>query len=192
MRWGDRRRLMSAASALASDNASGSRRGTETPSPERRQLTVLFCDMVGSTQLSSRLDPEDLGEVMRTFTDRASAAMTLMGGHIANVLGDGLLVYFGYPSASEDDVSRAVSRGFELLARCCQHPDCDQHGGTESMCRCVSGCTPVWWLPGMSAARCRWVRVSIVGEAPNIAARLQAAAEPNQILVSRQTRVLGR
>jgi class 3 adenylate cyclase len=88
---------------------------SRTPEAERRQLTVMFCDLVDSTTLSSQLDPEDLREVVRAYQQMCSAVITRFDGHIAQLLGDGLLVYFGYPQAHEDDAHRAVRTGLGLL-----------------------------------------------------------------------------
>jgi class 3 adenylate cyclase len=84
---------------------------------ELRQLTVMFCDLVGSTALSERLDPEDLRDVLRAYQDACAEAVTRFDGHIAQTLGDGLMVYFGYPRAREDDVQRAVRAGWGSCAR---------------------------------------------------------------------------
>ena len=86
-----------------------------TPEAERRQLTVMFCDLVGSTDLSGQLDPEDLREVVRSYQDTCSEIIRRYDGHIAQLLGDGLLVYFGYPRAHEDDARRAVRTGLDIL-----------------------------------------------------------------------------
>src|SRR4029453_15148055 len=83
--------------------ASGTGRAPPLSEPERRQLTVLFCDLVGSTALAVKLDPEDLREVVRGFQGCCATVVTQMGGHVARFMGDGLLVYFGYPQAHEDD-----------------------------------------------------------------------------------------
>ena len=87
------------------------------PEAERRQLTVMFCDLVDSTHLSALLDPEELREVVRAYHDMCAAAIARYGGHTAQHLGDGLLVYFGYPAAHEDDAQHAVRTGLEILAR---------------------------------------------------------------------------
>src|SRR5262249_47553700 len=87
-----------------------------TPAAERRQLTVMFCDLVDSTKLSSQLDPEDYRDVVREYQQVCSAVITRFDGHIAQLLGDGLLVYFGYPQAHEDDAQRAVRTGLGMLA----------------------------------------------------------------------------
>ena len=85
------------------------------PDAERRQLTVMFCDLVGSTDLSGRLDPEDLREVVRAYQESAAAVIQHFSGHIAQYLGDGLLIYFGYPTAHEDDAQRAVHTGLGIV-----------------------------------------------------------------------------
>src|SRR5262245_2681761 len=87
-----------------------------TPSAERRQLTVLFCDLVGSTELSARLDPEDLREIVRAYQAVSGDAIRRFDGYVAQYLGDGLLVYFGYPAAHEDDAQRAVRAALGILA----------------------------------------------------------------------------
>src|SRR5262249_58375075 len=85
------------------------------PPAERRQLTVMFCDLVGSTALSAQLDPEELREVVRLYQETCTAVIQRYAGHIAQHLGDGLLVYFGYPLAHEDDAQRAVRAGIEIV-----------------------------------------------------------------------------
>src|SRR6267142_280370 len=89
--------------------------GRETPEAERRQLTVLFCDLVDSTALAARLDPEELREVVRAYQETCAAVIQRFEGHIAQYLGDGLLVYFGYPQAHEDDAPRAVRAGLGMV-----------------------------------------------------------------------------
>src|SRR5207342_1224589 len=90
-------------------------RGSELPELERRQLTVMFCDLVGSTALSHELDPEDLLDVIRSYRKRATDVVTRYEGFVARYMGDGILVYFGYPHAHEDDAERAVRAGLELI-----------------------------------------------------------------------------
>jgi class 3 adenylate cyclase len=87
----------------------------EQAQAERRQVTVVFCDLAGSTELSERLDPEDLREVVRSYQDVASAAIAANGGYVAQYLGDGILAYFGYPTAHEDDARQAVRTGLALV-----------------------------------------------------------------------------
>ena len=95
--------------------ASGPQHGPVDSEAERRQLTVMFCDLVGSTELSGRLDPEDLRGLLRTYHDVSAAAIRAADGHIAQYLGDGLLVYFGYPVAREDNAARAVHAALGIL-----------------------------------------------------------------------------
>src|SRR5215813_3871694 len=89
--------------------------GPATPDAERRQLSVMFCDLVDSTKLSSQLDPEEYREVVRAYQQVCSEVITRFDGHIAQLLGDGLLVYFGYPQAHEDDAQRAIRAGLGML-----------------------------------------------------------------------------
>jgi class 3 adenylate cyclase len=88
------------------------------PRAERRQLTVVFCDLVGSTALSQGMDPEDLRAVIRSFQDAAAGAIVRFEGHVAKFMGDGVLAYFGYPRAHEDDAERAVRAGIALVEAC--------------------------------------------------------------------------
>ena len=121
---GHRKRILRAIAALpGATPASGApATGPALPQsePERRQLTVLFCDLVGSTVLAATLDPEDLRDVIRGFQGCCAAVITRMGGHVARFMGDGLLVYFGYPQAHEDDAERAVRVGLDLVAKVSQ------------------------------------------------------------------------
>jgi hypothetical protein len=120
---GHRKRILRAIDALldASSAPAGSApaRGPALPQSEaeRRQLTVLFCDLVGSTALAVKLDPEDLRDVIRGFQGCCAAVIAQMGGHVARFMGDGLLAYFGYPRAHEDDAERAVRAGLDLVAK---------------------------------------------------------------------------
>ncbi len=116
---GDRKRLLKSIVSL-SDRPAESSTPKARPAPsveaERRQLTVMFCDLVGSTELSRRLDPEDLREVMRRYQDAAAGAITRYEGYVAKFLGDGVLAYFGWPQAHEDQVERAVRAGLDAVA----------------------------------------------------------------------------
>src|SRR5262249_41690932 len=95
---------------------SDTRRQTLDSAAERRQLTVMFCDLVGSTVLSTRLDPEELREVIQAYRETCASAIARFGGYLAKYIGDGLLVYFGYPQAHEDDAQRAVRAGLGIVA----------------------------------------------------------------------------
>lgn len=111
---GPRKKLLKAIAALSAERSSASpAAGAEA---ERRQLTVLFCDLVGSTELSGRLDPEDLSEVMRAYQGCCAEVIGRFSGYVAKYLGDGVLAYFGYPQAHEDDAERAVRAGLGLVA----------------------------------------------------------------------------
>jgi class 3 adenylate cyclase len=121
---GDRKRLLKAIADLrmslesAGDAiASAAARGppTRRVDTERRQVTVMFCELVGSTEISTELDPEDLGEVMLTYRKRCTDVVTRWDGHVAKIMGDGVLAYFGWPRAHEDDAERAVRAGLALV-----------------------------------------------------------------------------
>jgi len=147
---------------------------------ERRQLTVLFCDLVGSTELTQRLDPEELRELNRAYQDAATEAIRSVGGYVARYMGDGVLAYFGYPEAHEDDAERAVRAGLRLTERI---PALDV--GTRLAVRVgiATGPVVVGDLIGESASQER----AAVGEAPNLAARLQGEAPPGAVVVSDST-----
>ena len=133
---GHRKRILRAIAALldarSAPAASAPARGPALPQSEaeRRQLTVLFCDLVGSTALAVQLDPEDLRDVIRGFQGCCAAVIAQMGGHVARFMGDGLLAYFGYPRAHEDDAERAVRAGLDLVAKVAQlllHAGCNSN-----------------------------------------------------------------
>ena len=102
-------------SGLLPDHGGGPHLMAADASGERRQLTAFFCDLVGATELSSSLDPEDYFEVVRAYHERAGELVVRYGGHVAQFLGDGVLAYFGYPQAHEDATERAVRAGLELI-----------------------------------------------------------------------------
>src|SRR5262249_49937700 len=152
---------------------------------QRRNITVLFCDMVGSSALSTRLDPEDLREILRAFQTCCENAVHSFGGHIARYMGDGILVYFGFPAAHEDDAERAVQAAFEAVKAV---SELSFPGATPIQLRIgiATGLVVVGDLIGEGASR----EFALIGEAPNLAARLQQIAKPNQILVAPGTRRL--
>ncbi len=168
----------------------------ETTSPssgrdqaERRQLTVMFCDLVGSTALASRLDPEDLQSSVRRFLDACSEAISRFNGYIAKYMGDGLLVYFGYPQAHEHDAERAVHAGLavlELVKALPQECHLEQKFEIATRIGIATGPVIVGELIGQDTAKER----SVFGETPNLAARLQALAAPNQLIVDSATKRL--
>jgi class 3 adenylate cyclase len=150
---------------------------------ERRQVTVMFADLVGSTALSARMDPEDLREVISGYQKCVAETVQRFGGFVAKYMGDGVLVYFGYPQAHEDDPERAVRAGLELIQAV---------GGLKSSTSLqtrvgvASGLVVVGDLIGSGEAQER----GIIGETPNLAARLQGIAEPNTVVIAESTRKL--
>lgn len=152
---------------------------------ERRQLTVMFVDLVGSTALSGRLDPEDLRKVIRSYQSTVAGEIARYDGHVAQYLGDGVLAYFGYPSAHEDDAERAVRAALAILAAV---PEMRAPGGESLAARIgiATGLVVVGDLLGEGGAR----EHAVVGETPNLAARLQGLAAPGQAVVSARTRAL--
>jgi class 3 adenylate cyclase len=158
---------------------------------ERRQLTVMFCDLVGSTALSTKFDPEDLREVITAFQDRCRRAIEQYEGFIARYMGDGMLVYYGYPQAHEDDAERAVRTGLDIVESMTGlSTEVGEGFGVELAVRVgvATGPVVVGDIVGDGAAE----EAAVVGETPNLAARLQGVAEPNQVVVAQGThRLLG-
>ena len=152
---------------------------------ERRHLTVMFCDLAGSTALSARLDPEDLREVIGSYHKCVSDVVERFEGFVARYMGDGVLIYFGYPQAQEDDAERAVRAGLEVVAAV---PSLKASAGTDLQCRIglATGLVVVGDLVGRGEAQER----GVVGETPNLAARLQALAGPGDVVISQSTRRL--
>jgi len=179
---GHRRRLLDAIAALNT----GQPAALPVTSPmareaERRQLTVMFCDLVGSTPLSARYDPEDLREVIGGYHCCVGETVGRYAGFVAKYFGDGVLIYFGYPEAHEDDAERAVRAGLAVI---------DAVGRLETpeplnvRLGIASGLVVVGDLIGAGAAQER----GVVGEMPNLAARLQGQAEPGTLLIAESTR----
>ena len=173
---GHRRKLLAAISSLRSGVASGS--AASPTSGERRQLTVMFCDLVGSTALSVRRDPEDLRDLIGAYHHAVAEVVTRFEGFVARYMGDGILIYFGYPRAREDDAERA--------ARC-----------ALVVVEAVSGLklaeelrARVGIATGMVVVGGGAPEHDVVGETPNLAARLQNLAEPNTVLIDENTRQL--
>jgi class 3 adenylate cyclase/predicted ATPase len=150
---------------------------------ERRQVTVMFSDLVGSTALSARMDPEDLREVISSYQKCVAGTVERFGGFVAKYMGDGVLVYFGYPQAHEDDAERAVRAGLELILAVSGLKFVPP---LRSRVGIATGLVVVGDLVGAGEAQER----GIVGETPNLAARLQAIAEPNTVVVAESTRKL--
>ena len=150
---------------------------------ERRQVTVMFSDLVGSTALSARMDPEDLREVISAYQKCVAEIVHRFGGFVAKYMGDGVLVYFGYPQAHEDDAERAVRAGLELVAAV---GDLKTRAPLQARVGIATGLVIVGDLIGSGASQ----EQSIVGETPNLAARLQSMAEPNRVVIAEGTRKL--
>ena len=186
---GHRRRLLDAIAALKSGTAPASAQptaATTRPShAERRQLTVLFVDLVGSTKLAARLDPEDMGQVIRAYHGTCTEVVERWGGHVAKYMGDGVLAYFGWPQAHEDEAERAVKAGLELADGVAK---LDTRAGKTLAARIgiATGLVMVGELIGRGQSQ----EQTVVGETPNLAARLQALAAPGSVVISQATRRL--
>jgi class 3 adenylate cyclase len=189
---GHRRRLLAAIAGLgtmptaavtaAFPHAPG--RDKVAAAAERRQLTVMFCDLVGSTALATRLDPEDLREVIGAYHRAVADVVGSFDGFVAKYMGDGVLAYFGYPRAHEDDAERAVRAGLGII---------DAVGRVDvkfdklqARVGIANGLVVVGDLIGEGSAQ----EQSVVGETPNLAARLQTLAEPDTVVIAAGTRRL--
>jgi class 3 adenylate cyclase len=183
---GHRRKMLRAIAELAGAPTSPQPALT-VPKPqdaaERRQVTVMFSDLVGSTALSARVDPEDLREVISAYQKCVAETVGRFGGFVAKYMGDGVLVYFGYPQAHEDDAERAVRAGLELVAAV---GGLKTHAALQTRVGIATGLVVVGDLIGSGASQ----EQAIVGETPNLAARLQGAAEPNRVVIAQSTRKL--
>ncbi|MEM1160813.1 MAG: adenylate/guanylate cyclase domain-containing protein, partial [Pseudomonadota bacterium] len=185
---GHRRKILKAAqNPIAKDAPKATVRHLEIVKPreaERRQLTVLFADMVGSTTLSARFDPEEMGLVFGRYQEAVSKIVKKYGGVVANYLGDGIVAYFGYPTAHEHDPERAVRAGLEIAEAVALLRD---PVGVPLSCRVgiATGLVVVGDVFGATDQQ-----NSVVGETPNLAARLQGVAAPGQVIVSPVTRNL--
>src|SRR6516164_9825739 len=185
---GDRRRLLRAIAELAgaasiADKLAHRSESSPREEAERRQVTVMFADLVGSTALSTGMDPEDLRDIISAYQKCVAEAVHRFGGFVARYVGDGVLVYFGYPHAHEDDAERAVRAGLELISVV---------GGLKTRAPqqirvgIATGVVVVGHVipSGESEER------GMVGETPNLAARLQSIAEPNTVIIAESTRSL--
>src|SRR3974390_966786 len=186
---GHRRKMLAAiseltgATPLTSEAAAVEAQLKTQDSAERRQVTVMFSDLVGSTALSARMDPEDLRELVSAYQKCAAETVRRFGGFVARYMGDGVLVYFGYPEAHEDDAERAVRAGLELVAAV---GGLKIHAPLQTRIGIATGLVVVGDLIGSGEAQ----EHDIVGETPNLAARLQAVAEPNTVVIAEATRKL--
>jgi class 3 adenylate cyclase/predicted ATPase len=190
---GHRRKLLNAIDALAARDE-GSLERSATPSPsagarppeaERRQLTVMFVDLVGSTALSAKLDPEDMREVLRSYQNTVAGEIARFEGHVAKFMGDGVLAYFGWPRAHEDEAERAVRAGLALMLATAK---LTTPAGEPLSARVglATGLVVVGDLVGEGASQ----EQAVVGDTPNLAARLQALAQPGQVVIAEATRRL--
>ena len=186
---GHRRKLLDAIAGLSADE----RAKTASPevlvdkSPkdaaERRQVTVMFSDLVGSTALSARLDPEDLRELVSAYQKCVAETVRRFGGFVAKYMGDGVLAYFGYPDAQEDDAERAAESALALVPEVAK---LSTHAPLQTRVGIATGLVVVGDLVGSGEAQER----GIVGETPNLAARLQGLAEPDMVVIAESTRKL--
>src|SRR5450432_13309 len=190
---GDRRKLLDAIAALRAEASeptplSDAPRATDRAAQdtaERRQLTVMFCDLVGSTVLSARLDPEDLRSIIGVYHRSCADCIERGGGFVAKYMGDGVLAYFGYPQAHEHDAERAVQAGLAIVEAA---PKLVTAAGSPMQVRVgiATGLVVVGDLIGSGEAQER----GVVGDIPNLAARLQAIAEPDMVVIAEGTRRL--
>jgi class 3 adenylate cyclase/predicted ATPase len=189
---GHRRKLLRAIASLENTEKASSAIHTSAPPPatpisqdaaERRQITVMFSDLVGSTALSARMDLEDLREIISAYQKCTAEVVHRFGGFVAKYLGDGVLVYFGYPEAHEDDAERAVRAGLEVVAAV---RDLKVYAALQTRVGIATGLVVVGDLVGSGEAQER----GIVGETPNLAARLQGIAEPDTVVIGETTRRL--
>jgi class 3 adenylate cyclase/tetratricopeptide (TPR) repeat protein len=182
---GHRKKILRALTALRPvDAAPPSAAGTAEA--ERRQLTVMFCDLAGSTELSRRVDAEDLREINRAYQDACREAIESYGGFVARYMGDGVLAYFGYPRAHEDDAERGVRAGLDVVDRVSRLNAGIGHGKDVELSVRVglaTGPVVVGDLIGEGASR----ESPVVGETPNLAARLQSLAERDAVVVAPDT-----
>ncbi|MBB3648930.1 class 3 adenylate cyclase/tetratricopeptide (TPR) repeat protein [Rhizobium sp. BK619] len=187
---GHRKIILAAINQLADQRsdeqppASAATEAVSEAAADRRLLSVLFCDLVGSTALSAELDPEDMHELTRRYQDSVAGAVTRFGGYVAKYLGDGVLAYFGWPMAYEDHAERSIRAGLAAMAAvdALQPPNAER---LKARIGIASGRVVVGNTDGSAKER-----ASIAGDTPNLAARLQAAAAPGQIVISDSTRRL--
>jgi class 3 adenylate cyclase len=176
---GHRLKILAAVKELGGPTPAPPATPTETKqhTAERRQVTVMFSDLVGSTALSARMDPEDLREVISAYQKCVAETVGRFGGFVAKYMGDGVLIYFGYPQAHEDDAERAVRAGLQLVATLGDLKT--TRAPLQTRVGISTGLVVVGDLIGSGEAQER----GIVGETPNLAARLQGLAEPNSVVI---------
>jgi len=191
---GHRRKLLAGIAALRRETENSGKvdalppeenvRWTPPSMAERRQLTVMFCDLVGSTALSARLDPEDMRDVVNTYYGAVTKIIVEAGGFVSRYMGDGVLAYFGYPQAHEDDAERAIRAGLAITdAVPCLNVQLVE---LQARVGIATGLVVVGDVIGEGSAQ----EELVVGETPNLAARMQALAEPNTVVIAAGTRRL--
>jgi class 3 adenylate cyclase len=186
---GHRRRLLDSIARLvrgqpSAEASPAASAAVVSSAAERRQLTVMFCDLVGSTGLSARLDPEDLREVIAAYHRAVADVVRSFDGFVAKYMGDGVLAYFGYPQAHEDDAERAIRAGLGVVDA--MGPLDSKSVELQARIGIATGLVVVGDLIGKGSAQ----EQSVVGETPNLAARLQSLAEPNALVIAASTRRL--
>ncbi len=159
---GDRLKMLRAIRELSGVVSVSPPEPTPRDAAERRQVTVMFTDLVGSTALSARMDPEDLREVISAYQECVAQTLGRFGGFVAKYMGDGVLIYFGYPQAHEDDAERAVRAGLELVA---EVGALKAHAPLQTRIGIATGLVVVGDLIGSGASQ----EQAIVGETPNLA-----------------------
>jgi len=184
---GHRRKLLRAIANLnlgeKSELGIAAAAGPRQDTAERRQVTVMFSDLVGSTALSASMDPEDLREVISAYQNCVADTVGRFGGFVAKYMGDGVLIFFGYPQAHEDDAERAVRAGLESVAAV---SGLKTHAPLQTRVGIATGLVVVGDLIGSGASQ----EQAIVGETPNLAARLQSHAGPDTVVIAESTRRL--
>src|ERR1700758_1140825 len=180
---GHRRKMLAAITEMTGTAPATATEAKPQDTAERRQVTVMFSDLVGSTALSARMDPEDLREVISTYQRCVAEIVRRFGGFVARCMGDGALIFFGYPAAHEDDAERAVRSGLALIDAVATLPAPEP---LQVRIGVATGMVVVGDLVGSGEAQ----EHDIVGETPNLAARLQAIAEPNTVVIAEATRRL--
>ncbi|NIP46082.1 MAG: AAA family ATPase, partial [Gammaproteobacteria bacterium] len=194
LKLGHRRILQQAIAELTQDVPAAAEPVQEAPAEverteegERRQLTVMFCDMVGSTALSQALDPEDMREINRTYQDICTQRVREFGGYVARYMGDGVLAYFGYPAAHEDDAERAVLSALSIVDAVTGVSMPANNAGVDALgvrVGIATGMVVVGDVVGEASSQER----AVVGQTPNLAARLQSTAEPGTVVIGPRTR----
>ena len=183
---GPRKVLLAAIAALDVTETTQSDRTAASPAgAERRQLTVMFCDLVGSTALSTRTDPEEMRDIIRDYQNAVAGEVARFDGHVAKFMGDGVLAYFGWPVAHEDDGERAVRASMSIM-QTMTNLKTPRGDALAARIGIATGLVVVGDLVGEGASQ----EEAVVGETPNLAARLQAIAEPGQAVIAEATRRL--